>query len=357
LQIMGEKPFHLVNSLQTRINTACNNANGNPFLLQSTFRTEMSSFAQKLPILLPLDFVTKYEAMPMHVGYQFQYVNESSPIIKYTVKKGDTLWDISRKLTAGKVPAEQIRKLNGLKNDTIYPGQVLNIDRNTNYYAANVILSYEQLGEILHPSFSCLPDKTPIEQIYLSKSPHYSAVNKGSYHIENQKEGEWTEIPEMVNHGIEGAGTGLEKVKGSFRLTNGAYNGSEFSPKFYETGWEGGSVARITTYNIAEWGGRIGKGSIIISVGFGLYNINEANQLDGRSFGINTQVATAETAGGIALGWAGAETGAEIGAAIGVWFGGAGAIPGAIIGGIIGGIFGGWAGSRLGKESVLGLHR
>lgn len=57
--------------------------------------------------------------------------------------------------------------------------------------------------------------------------------------------------------------TGIEKTPGSFRLTNGAYNGSSFSPKYYASAWAGGSTARITTYNI----GKIGKG--IGQVGFG----------------------------------------------------------------------------------------
>ncbi|SFC82716.1 hypothetical protein SAMN05421747_13210 [Parapedobacter composti] len=34
---------------------------------------------------------------------------------------------------------------------------------------------------------------------------------------------------------------------------------------------------------------------------------NEAGKLDGRSFGYNTQVVSAQTAGGIVIGWAGAQ--------------------------------------------------
>src|SRR5690606_40611520 len=51
-------------------------------------------------------------------------------------------------------------------------------------------------------------------------------------------------------------GTALEYTPGSFRLTNGAYNGDVFSPKFYASGWKGGSVARIKTYNLAKIGKR-----------------------------------------------------------------------------------------------------
>src|SRR5690606_1014807 len=54
-------------------------------------------------------------------------------------------------------------------------------------------------------------------------------------------------------------GTGLEYTPGSFRVTNGAYNGNVFSPKYYASGWTGGSVARINTYNIAKIGKGLGQ--------------------------------------------------------------------------------------------------
>ena len=48
----------------------------------------------------------------------------------------------------------------------------------------------------------------------------------------------------------------------SLRITDGAYNGSNFSPKLYGTGWGGGSTAQITTYQLtkyAEYGEYLGK--------------------------------------------------------------------------------------------------
>lgn len=158
----------------------------------------------------------------------------------------------------------------------------------------------------------------------------------------------WFTASDWTNNGVGGAGTGMTYLNGSFRLTNGSANGSQISPKYYESNWTGGSKARITTYSAAKWGSRISKGSILVSTGLGAYNINQANIKDGRTFGYNTQVATAQTLGGIG----GAMAGAEMGAAIGVWFGGVGAVPGAVIGGIIGGIAGGWGGSELGGAVV-----
>lgn len=43
----------------------------------------------------------------------------------YTVKKGDTLWDIAAKYLGDGNKYKEIKKLNGLKSDTIYPGQKL----------------------------------------------------------------------------------------------------------------------------------------------------------------------------------------------------------------------------------------
>jgi RHS repeat-associated protein len=165
------------------------------------------------------------------------------------------------------------------------------------------------------------------------------------------------ETAEMFNHGIEGFGTGAENLTGSFRLTNGSYNGSQVSLKYYNSGWKGGSSAGISTYSATEWGGRVAKGSIIVSVGFGAYNIYNGVQEDGGTYGINAQVATGQTVGGIAGGWAGAEAGATAGLYVGAFFGPAGLIAGPIVGGIIGGVAGGWAGSTAGEGTVLQIHR
>lgn len=50
-------------------------------------------------------------------------------IIEYTVKKGDTLWDLSNKYLGSGVRYKEIKELNNLSNDIIYSGQILKIQR------------------------------------------------------------------------------------------------------------------------------------------------------------------------------------------------------------------------------------
>lgn len=47
----------------------------------------------------------------------------------YTVKKGDSLWAISEKYLKSGAKYTEIKELNNLTNDTIYPGQVLKIPK------------------------------------------------------------------------------------------------------------------------------------------------------------------------------------------------------------------------------------
>ncbi len=64
-------------------------------------------------------------------------------------------------------------------------------------------------------------------------------------------------------------------VPGSFRLTNGSYNGSSFSLKYYSSGWTGGGRARISTYNIGKIGNATGSAFFILGTvndGIGVYN-------------------------------------------------------------------------------------
>jgi hypothetical protein len=160
----------------------------------------------------------------------------------------------------------------------------------------------------------------------------------------------------LVFDGVGGLGTGMVQSGGTFRLTNGAYNGNQLSIRHYQSSWTGGSRAQITTYSMTKTGASLGRVGIAGGLILGAYNINNANIQDGRTFGYNTQLATAQTAGGIVGGWAGAKMGAAAGGAIGVGFFGVGAAPGAIIGGIIGGIGGSLIGSNSAGAVVNEIH-
>ncbi|HEY5405516.1 MAG TPA: RHS repeat-associated core domain-containing protein [Ginsengibacter sp.] len=177
----------------------------------------------------------------------------------------------------------------------------------------------------------------------------------GSFFIKDQ-ESNGGETADNINDAIGGLGSGLDYSSASFRMTNGSYNGSEFSFKYYSSGWSGGSRAGISTYEVAGFGEGLAKGSIVAGVVLGGINVYEGYEKDGGNYGTNAQLATGNAVGGIVGGWAGAETGAAIGASFGVWFGGAGAVPGAIIGGIFGGIYGGIFGSETGENVVKDMH-
>lgn len=51
----------------------------------------------------------------------------TSASIKYTVKKGDTLWDIAQKHLKNGSRYPEIKNMNNLTSDTIYPGQILEL--------------------------------------------------------------------------------------------------------------------------------------------------------------------------------------------------------------------------------------
>ncbi len=144
------------------------------------------------------------------------------------------------------------------------------------------------------------------------------------------------------NNGMGGMGAGMGQVGGSLRFTNGAYNGSKFSLRHYASGWNGGSVARITTYNLKAYGSILGKYSALGTGILGAYNIGTGFYKDGYSFGYNTQLATAQTVGGIAGAYAFGKLGALGGAYFGPW--------GSLIGGIGGAAYGGIQGTSTSTD-------
>ncbi len=60
---------------------------------------------------------------------------------------------------------------------------------------------------------------------------------------------------------------------GSFRL---ASNGL-FSPKYYSSGWNGGSRAGIKTYNFSKLGGKISAGAGLVTTGMSYYDISNGD--------------------------------------------------------------------------------
>lgn len=157
--------------------------------------------------------------------------------------------------------------------------------------------------------------------------------------------------PGATADGVGGLGTGMKKMEGTFRATSGANNGNTISFKHYPSGWQGGSRAKITTYDMTKTGGALGKASFVTGVGLGVVDVLQSYKQDGDMIGVNTQRATGRTAGSMTGSWAGAWAGTEAGATICFWSG-VGVLPCAIVGGIAGGIIGGQGGSILGEETA-----
>jgi RHS repeat-associated protein len=67
----------------------------------------------------------------------------------------------------------------------------------------------------------------------------------------------------------------MEWSSSSFRLTSGVASGSSFSPKWYSSGWTGGSRAGITTYNAGSVA--IGLGRVSLGLGVGMDAIGVLN--------------------------------------------------------------------------------
>jgi len=71
------------------------------------------------------------------------------------------------------------------------------------------------------------------------------------------------------------AGSGIGTLDGSFRISNGSKG--MFSPKYYSSGWKGGSRARISTYSAAKVGIGISTGANVITTGMAYYDIATGN--------------------------------------------------------------------------------
>ena len=63
-------------------------------------------------------------------GFSKSATNNSVPnYFNYTVKKGDSLWAIAQKYLGDGAKYTEIKALNGLSFDTIYPNQTLKIPK------------------------------------------------------------------------------------------------------------------------------------------------------------------------------------------------------------------------------------
>ena len=142
----------------------------------------------------------------------------------------------------------------------------------------------------------------------------------------------------LANDSRSGAGTGFEKAGGSFRFK---HNG-RFSPKHYQSGWKGGSRARIKTTQSVKLGGTVSKLDTSVGLACTGYNLYGAYEADGNKWGKNCKKTACSEVGS----WTGGFVGATTGAAIGSSF-----CPGlgTVLGGVIGGIGGSYGGGKGGE--------
>ena len=86
---------------------------------------------------------------------------------------------------------------------------------------------------------------------------------------------EWFDTGAKAASFLGSLGSASELTEGAFRLTNGAYNGSQISLKYYASGWRGGSRAQIRTYRLSAAGKILGGATFAASTlmnGIGVYN-------------------------------------------------------------------------------------
>ena len=164
----------------------------------------------------------------------------------------------------------------------------------------------------------------------------------GNENNSDDNDHDWIYRASIMNDIRSAVGTGFNKAGGSFRIS---HNGS-FSPKYYKSGWGGGSRGNIKTYKSAKIGGAVSKFATSVGLGFLGYNLYGAYKEDGNQWGNNCKITVCSEAGS----WAGARGWAAGGAALGSVCGPAGTVIGGIIGGIAGGIGGGKGGEAIGNK-------
>ena len=101
-----------------------------------------------------------------------------------------------------------------------------------------------------------------------------------------------------INNIVDGVAKGMQEIGCSFRLTDGKNKGNNFSPKYYEKGFNGGSKAGIKTYKAAKIGKQISEKTGSIGIALTTKSITDAIKEDGIKLGDNTIKAFSEEAGG-----------------------------------------------------------
>ena len=87
---------------------------------------------------ISLKYGTSPEVLYQLNGYEFSLDEGMTLIVPrrtskyfdyYTVKKGDTLWAIAQRYLGSGTKHKEIKALNALNSDTIYPNQILKIPK------------------------------------------------------------------------------------------------------------------------------------------------------------------------------------------------------------------------------------
>lgn len=151
-----------------------------------------------------------------------------------------------------------------------------------------------------------------------------------------------------VADGLGGGGTGFGRIKGTFRIKSGI--DGKWSLKHYESGWRGGSRARIKTFNYKNGLGiskNLGRAGLFMTLTVGVYDVGVNAHNNGWN-SLKTYQSVGRLVGGLAGGYLGAEGGALIGS-----FAGPG---GAFVGGVAGGMYLGYKFSGYGERVATKIY-
>ena len=147
-----------------------------------------------------------------------------------------------------------------------------------------------------------------------------------------------------INPDLNDVGWFLSTISSAVQQ-NSEYNSKYFNAKYGTHDLSNLDITRQTRAQMGRYARNAKYGGIIVTVGFGGYDIWQGYNQDGGQFAPNTQAAAARTVGG-ALGAIG---GGKIGGYFGFLICGP---PCALAGGIIGAAYGGYQGSKQAEKFV-----